>query len=472
MSESVAMRKQFPTGSAYVEELKAYVKLKDPDHIEFHQAVDEVLSSLAPVFEEDPGYVEIFKILVEPERIIMFRVPWQDDRGEIQVNRGFRVQFNSALGPYKGGLRFHPGVNLSVTKFLAFEQIFKNSLTTLSMGGAKGGSDFDPKNKSEAEVMRFCQSYMNELFRHIGPTIDVPAGDMGVDIREIGWLFGQYKRLTGSFAAATITQKDVLIQGSHIRPEATGYGEVYFAEEALKCSASATGSPGRQDRKRLRGLRCIISGKGNVSQYTVEKLLHSGAIPIAMSDTTGYIVEPDGITEAQLKAIMELKEREGYLDEYCKFPCASSKAIYVPGKKVWEIPCDLAFPSATENEIDGDDAHTLIKGGCFGVFEGANMPSNEDAIRTFQQHGIIFGPSKAASAGGVSVSGLEMAQNFSFLRWRPSKVDSELRAIMKNIYHQISEAAEYYDVPGDLKSGGNIASFLNIAEAMRAQGAI
>src|SRR5512142_1264266 len=384
--------------SQYVQDLMAAVKAKNPAEPEFHQAVQEVAESLDVVLQKRPEYrkAKVLERIIEPERLIMFRVPWQDDQGNFQVNRGFRIEMNSAIGPYKGGLRFHPSVNLGILKFLAFEQVFKNSLTTLPMGGGKGGSDFDPKGKSDNEVMRFCQSFMTELARHIGPDTDVPAGDIGVGGREIGFLFGQYKRLKNEFTGV-LTGKALNWGGSLIRPEATGYGAVYFAEEMLKTR-----------RETIQGKRCTVSGSGNVAQYTVEKLYQLGAVAVSLSDSDGFIHDPKGITPDKLAFVLELKNvRRGRISEYAKkYGCE-----YVAGKRPWGVKCDCAFPSATQNEVNGDDAATLLKNGCAVVAEGANMPSTPEAIDVFLKAKILYGPGKAANAGGVATSGLEMSQN-------------------------------------------------------------
>jgi len=426
---------------------------------EFLQAVKEVLDSLGPVLEKHPEYVEarILDRIVEPERQIMFRVPWQDDKGNVHVNRGLRFEFNSALGPYKGGLRFHPTVNASILKFLGFEQVFKNSLTTLPMGGGKGGSDFDPKGKSDNEVMRFCQSFMTELCRHIGPDTDVPAGDIGVGGREIGFLFGQYKRIRNEFTGV-LTGKALNWGGSLIRPEATGYGCVYFAEEMLKTRGED-----------LNGKVCAVSGSGNVAQYTVEKLNQLGAKVVSLSDSSGTIHDPDGIDDEKLAFVLDLKNvRRGRIKEYAdKFG-----AKYLEGQLPWDIKCDCAFPSATQNEISGDDAKTLLKNGCTLVAEGANMPSTPGAIEQFLDKKILYGPGKAANAGGVATSGLEMSQNSLRLSWTREEVDERLHNIMIAIHKQAYEAAEEYGEPGNLVMGANIAGFVKVADAMLDQGLV
>jgi glutamate dehydrogenase (NADP+) len=435
------------------------VQRRNTGEVEFLQAVKEVLDSLGPVIDKHPEYVEarILDRIVEPERQIMFRVPWQDDKGNVRINRGFRFEFNSALGPYKGGLRFHPTVTASILKFLGFEQVFKNSLTTLPMGGGKGGSDFDPKGKSDNEVMRFCQSFMTELSRHIGPDTDVPAGDIGVGGREIGFLFGQYKRIRNEFTGI-LTGKALNWGGSLIRPEATGYGCVYFAEEMLKT---------RDDD--LNGKVCTVSGSGNVAQYTVEKLNELGAKVVSLSDSGGTIHDPDGIDAEKLAFVMDLKNvRRGRIKEYAdKFG-----AKYLEGKRPWSIKCDCAFPSATQNEISGDDAKTLLKNGCNLVAEGANMPSTPEAIDQFVAKKIMYGPGKAANAGGVATSGLEMSQNSIRLSWTREEVDERLHNIMIAIHKQAYDAAEEYGQPSNLVMGANIAGFVKVADAMLDQGLV
>jgi len=432
---------------------------RNPGEVEFLQAVKEVLDSLGPVLEKHPEYVDarILDRIVEPERQIMFRVPWQDDRGNVRVNRGFRFEFNSALGPYKGGLRFHPTVNASILKFLGFEQIFKNSLTTLSMGGGKGGSDFDPKGKSDNEVMRFCQSFMTELFRHIGPNTDVPAGDIGVGGREIGFMFGQYKRLANEFTGV-FTGKALNWGGSLIRPEATGYGCVYFAEEMLKTRG-----------ENFEGKVCTVSGSGNVAQYTTEKLNQLGAKVVSLSDSSGTIYDPDGIDAEKLAFVLDLKNvRRGRIREYAE----KYGAEYLEGKRPWGIKCHCAFPSATQNEIDGDDARTLLQNGCNLVAEGANMPSTPEAIEQFLDKKILYGPGKAANAGGVATSGLEMSQNAMMMSWMREEVDRRLHNIMIAIHKQCYEAAQEYGQPGNLVMGANIAGFVKVADAMLDQGLV
>ncbi|MGB2806463.1 MAG: NADP-specific glutamate dehydrogenase [Sedimentisphaerales bacterium] len=432
---------------------------RNPGEVEFHQAVKEVLDSLGPVLDKHPEYVDakILDRIVEPERQIMFRVPWHDDKGNVHVNRGFRFEFNSALGPYKGGLRFHPTVNASILKFLGFEQVFKNSLTTLPMGGGKGGSDFDPKGKTDNEVMRFCQSFMTELFRHVGPNTDVPAGDIGVSGREIGFMFGQYKRLRNEFTGI-LTGKALNWGGSLIRPEATGYGCVYFAEEMLKTRG-----------ENFVGKVCTVSGSGNVAQYTVEKLNQLGAKAVSLSDSNGTIYDPDGINDEKLAFVLDLKNiRRGRIKEYAE----KFGVEYLDGKRPWGIKCDCAFPSATQNEIDADDAKTLLKNGCILVAEGANMPSTPEAIEQYLANKILYGPAKAANAGGVATSGLEMSQNSLRLSWTREEVDERLHNIMIAIHKQCYEAAEEYGQAGNLVMGANIAGFVKVADAMLDQGLV
>ncbi len=445
---------------SYATDVLDLVTRRNPAEPEFHQAVKEVLESLAPVLERHPEYEEarILERLTEPERVLMFRVPWQDDKGRFQVNRGFRIEFNSAIGPYKGGLRLHPTVYIGILKFLAFEQVFKNSLTTLPMGGGKGGSDFDPKGKSDGEVMRFCQSFMTELQRHIGPNTDVPAGDIGVGGREIGFMFGQYKRLRNEFTGV-LTGKALNWGGSLIRPEATGYGCVYFAQNML-----ATRNDG------FEGKTCVISGSGNVAQYTIEKLNELGAKAVTLSDSNGYIYDPDGIDAEKLAYVMELKNvYRGRIRQYAeRFP----KAQYVDGQRPWNVPCDCAFPSATQNEINGDDARALVKNGCKVVAEGANMPTDPEGVDVFLQAGLLYGPGKAANAGGVAVSGLEMAQNAMHTNWTRAEVDQRLKDIMEAIHTQASGAAAEYGCPGNYVAGANIAGFVKVADAMLDQGLV
>jgi glutamate dehydrogenase (NADP+) len=449
----------------YTSKIMAEVKAKNPAEPEFHQAVQEVAESLSVVFERHPQYREakILERIVEPERVLMFRVPWQDDKGQIHVNRGFRIQMNSAIGPYKGGLRFHPTVNLGILKFLAFEQVFKNSLTTLPMGGGKGGSDFDPKGKSDNEVMRFCQSFMSELFRHIGPDTDVPAGDIGVGGREIGFLFGQYRRLRNEFSGV-LTGKGLNWGGSLIRPEATGYGTVYFAEEMLKTR-----------NENLKGKVALVSGSGNVAQYTVEKLLDLGAKPITLSDSNGIVHDEAGIDREKLAFVMDLKNvRRGRIKEYAD----KYKARYIPVdpkldyNPLWNIKAQCAFPSATQNEINAKDAANLLKNGVYVVAEGANMPSTLDATKTFLEHKILYGPAKAANAGGVATSGLEMSQNSQRLSWTRKEVDDKLHDIMVKIHRTCFDTAQRFGTPGNLVNGANIGGFLKVADAMMDQGLI
>jgi len=446
---------------SYIDDVMELVLKRNPAEPEFHQAVKEVLDSIKPAVDRHPEFKEnrILERLVEPERVIMFRVPWIDDKGKVQVNRGFRIQFNSAIGPYKGGLRFHPTVYLGILKFLAFEQIFKNALTTLPMGGGKGGSDFDPKGKSDNEVMRFCQSFMNELFRHIGPDTDVPAGDIGVGGREIGYLFGQYKKLRNEFTGV-LTGKVLNWGGSLIRPEATGYGCVYFAQNMLKTRGDS-----------IEGKTCLVSGSGNVAQYTVEKLNQLGAKAITLSDSDGTIYDPAGIDAEKLAFVLELKNvRRGRIKEYAdKFKGVQ----YFPGKKPWKVAkCDCAFPSATQNEIDADDAQALVKNGCFLVAEGANMPSTPAAVDIFHENGVLFAPGKAANAGGVAVSGLEMAQNAQHTNWTREEVDRRLQEIMNAIHQQAYETADEYGYPGNYVIGANIAGFMKVATSMLDQGVV
>ncbi|MEV8536830.1 NADP-specific glutamate dehydrogenase [Streptomyces sp. NPDC051211] len=439
--------------------LRADTERRNPAQPEFHQAVREVLDTLAPVFAARPELAEpgLLERLVEPERQIIFRVPWQDDRGRVHVNRGYRVEFNSALGPYKGGLRFHPSVDIGVVKFLGFEQIFKNALTGLGIGGGKGGSDFDPRGRSDAEVMRFCQSFMTELHRHIGEHTDVPAGDIGVGGREIGYLFGQYRRITNRWEAGVLTGKGRGWGGSAIRPEATGYGSVLFAAEMLDVRGTA-----------LDGQTAVVSGSGNVALHTIEKLQQLGANPLTASDSQGYVVDDKGIDLALLRQIKEVER--GRISEYAARRGTSAR--YVEGGRVWEVPADVAFPSATQNELGADDARTLIRNGVRAVSEGANMPTTPEAVRLLQEAGVAFGPGKAANAGGVAVSALEMSQNASRTAWAPERVEEELTAIMRSIHAVSYETAERYGAPGDYVTGANIAGFERVADAMLAQGVI
>lgn len=445
--------------SKAVEAFMADVTAKNPSEPEFHQAVQEVVESVMPVVEANPIYkqAKILERMVEPERQLMFRVPWVDDKGQVQVNRGFRIEMNSAIGPYKGGLRFHPSVNLGILKFLAFEQVFKNSLTTLPMGGGKGGSDFDPKGKSDMEVMRFCQAFMSELFRHIGANTDVPAGDIGVGGREIGYLFGQYKKLRNEFVGV-LTGKALNWGGSLIRPEATGYGAVYFAEEMLNFKNDS-----------LKGKVCAVSGSGNVAQYTVEKVLHFGGTCVSLSDSNGTIVDMNGIDAEKLAFVMELKnERRGRIREYCdKFKGAE----YLEGKRPWGIKCDVAFPSATQNEVNEDDAKTLVANGCKCVSEGANMPTIPAGVDVFMGAKIAYGPGKAANAGGVATSGLEMSQNAQHLSWTREEVDAKLHGIMKSIHSMCIEHGKEDGFVNYVK-GANIGGFLKVADSMLNQGVV
>lgn len=443
----------------YLDKIYEQVVRKDPGEKEFQQAVHEVLYSLQPVLEEHPEYQKqaIMERLLEPERILQFRIPWMDDQGNYQVNRGFRIEFNSALGPYKGGLRFHPTVNLSILKFLAFEQIFKNSLTTLPMGAGKGGSDFDPKGKSDNEVMKFCQSFMTELSRHIGKDTDVPAGDIGVGAREIGFLYGQYKRLRNE-SAGILTGKGLNWGGSLVRTEATGYGAVYFAQEMLST---------RDDS--LEGKICTVSGSGNVAQYTVQKLLQLGAKPVTLSDSNGFIYDKEGIDEEKLHWVIELKNiRRGRIREYADH----FGAEYHDGKRPWSVPCAAAFPSATQNEIDKSDAEELLGNNCFVISEGANMPSTTDAVELFLEKKVLYGPGKAANAGGVAVSGLEMSQNAMRLGWSFEEVDKRLQNIMHTIHKHAFEAAQRYNDPGNYVLGANAAGFVKVADSMIDQGLV
>ena len=452
--------------SVYVKNLMAEVKAKNPAEPEFHQAVEEVAESLQLVLEQRPEYrsAKILERIIEPERVLMFRVPWQDDQGTYRINRGFRIQMNSAIGPYKGGLRFHPSVNLGILKFLAFEQVLKNSLTTLPMGGGKGGSDFDPKGKSDGEVMRFCQSFMTELFRHIGPDTDVPAGDIGVGGREIGFLFGQYRRLRNEFSGV-LTGKGLNWGGSLIRPEATGYGAVYFASEML-------GTRGQT----LEGKTCLVSGSGNVSQYTVEKLLQLKAKPVTLSDSAGYIYDEAGITSEKLAFVMDLKNvRRGRIKEYAD---RFKGVVYTPAdpkldhNPLWTHKAQCAFPSATQNEINGFDAARLLRAGVYVVAEGANMPTTLDGVKVFLDAGILYGPGKAANAGGVATSGLEMSQNSMRMSWSREEVDNRLHLIMKSIHRACRETADLFGTPGNYVNGANIAGFLKVADAMIDQGLV
>jgi len=450
----------------YVFSLVEQVKAKNPSEPEFHQAVQEVVDSLSLVLERYPEYrsAKILERIVEPERVLMFRVPWMDDQGEIHVNRGFRIEMNSAIGPYKGGLRFHPSVNLGILKFLAFEQVFKNSLTTLPLGGGKGGSDFDPKGKSDNEVMRFCQSFMTELFRHIGPDTDVPAGDIGVGGREIGYLFGQYKRLKNEFTGV-LTGKGLNWGGSRIRPEATGYGAVYFAAEMLTTR-----------KQTLEGKTCLVSGSGNVAQYTVEKINQLGGKAVTLSDSTGYIYDEAGIDAKKLAFVMELKnEKRGRIKDYAD---EFKGVVYTPldpsmdYNPLWNNKAHCAFPSATQNEINNIDAQNLVKNGVYVVSEGANMPTTFDGVKVFLDAGILYAPGKAANAGGVATSGLEMAQNSMRLPWTREEVDNRLRMIMIDIHTTCVLVAERFGTPGNYVNGANIGGFLKVADAMLDQGLV
>ena len=431
---------------------------KNAHEKEFLQAVTEVFGSLETVIAAEPKYEKyaLLERIVEPERVIQFRVPWVDDAGRFRVNRGFRVQFNSAIGPYKGGLRLHPSVNLGILKFLGFEQVFKNALTTLPMGGGKGGSDFDPKGKSDNEVMRFCQSFMTELFRHIGPDTDVPAGDIGTGAREIGFLFGQYKRLANEFTGV-LTGKGLTWGGSLIRPEATGYGLIYFADAMLRTAGDG-----------FAGKTCVVSGSGNVAQFAVQKLQQLGAKVVTLSDSNGYIHDPDGIDAEKLAYVMELKNvRRGRISEYAtKYPTAT----YVPGAKPWGEKCDCAFPCATQNELDAEAAQTLVANGCRLVAEGANMPCTIEAVEVFQKAGVLYAPGKASNAGGVATSGLEMCQNSARLAWTADEVDARLKGIMAAIHDNAYATAERYGKKGDYLFGANVAGFVKVADAMIAQG--
>lgn len=446
--------------NAYISEVLASVKARNGHEGEFLQAVDEVLVSLEPVVNQMPEIQKhsILERMVEPERVIMFRIPWVNDAGKVCVNRGYRVQFNSAIGPYKGGLRFHPSVNLSILKFLGFEQVFKNSLTTLPMGGGKGGSDFDPKGKSDGEVMRFCQSLMTELYRHIGADTDVPAGDIGVGGREIGYMFGQYKRLSNEFTGV-LTGKGLAYGGSLIRPEATGYGCVYFAENMLAVKGDG-----------FKGKVCSVSGSGNVAQYAVEKLNELGAKVVTLSDSDGFIYDADGIDAEKLAYVMEIKNvKRARISEYVK---KYSKATYTAGERPWSVKVDCAFPCATQNEISGTDAAALVKNGCKLVAEGANMPSTPEAIEAFQKAKILYAPGKASNAGGVATSGLEMSQNSLRLSWSREEVDTRLKGIMKSIHDNSFAASKQFGDEGNYVMGANVAGFLKVANAMIAHGVV
>jgi len=441
-----------------VEEVYKLVVRKNPKEPEFHQAVREVLFSIIPLLDKHPIYIDakILERIVEPERQIIFRVPWIDDKGEIQVNRGFRIEFNSALGPYKGGLRFHKSVYAATIKFLGFEQTFKNALTGLIMGGGKGGSDFDPKGKSDGEVMRFCQSFMNELYRYIGEYTDVPAGDIGVSAREIGYLFGQYKKITNRYEAGAITGKGLKYGGSLVRTEATGYGATFFVEEMLKVKNES-----------FEGKTCVVSGSGNVAIYTVEKIHQLGGKVIAVSDSNGYVIDPKGIDVELLKQLKEVERRR--IKDYTIY---HKDAIYKENGSIWEIPCQIAMPSATENELNKDDAEMLVKNGVIAVGEGANMPCTPEAVNVFLKGGVLFGPAKAASAGGVATSGLEMEQNASLSRWDFEYTEQRLKKIMQNIFQNCKQTAEEFGSPQNYVMGANIAGFKKVADAMLELGVI
>ncbi len=442
----------------YMLQVLETVKRRNAAEPEFVQAVTEVFESLEPVIDARPDFVEagILERIVEPERMVTFRVPWVDDSGKVQVNRGFRVQFNSAIGPYKGGIRLHPSVYSGIIKFLGFEQVFKNSLTSLPMGGGKGGSDFDPKGKSDREIMAFCQSFIAELYRHIGANCDVPAGDIGVGAREIGYMFGYYKKLTGQFEGV-LTGKGIPYGGSLARTEATGFGVCYFADEMFKANG-----------KSFAGSTVVISGSGNVAIYACQKATALGGKVVAMSDSNGYVYDPEGIDLAAIKDIKEV--RRARIKEYVNY---RPNAKYTEGcSGIWTIPCDVALPCATQNEINEESAKALVKNGCWAVVEGANMPSTPEAIATYQSNGLLFGPAKAANAGGVSVSGLEMTQNSMRLSWTFEEVDERLHGIMKNIFKACDDAARTYGMEGNYQAGANIAGFLKVAEAMKAQGCV
>ena len=432
---------------------------RNPGETEFHQAVREVLESIGPVLGKHPEYAEskVIERICEPERQIIFRVPWEDDNGEVHINRGFRVEFNSALGPYKGGLRFHPSVYLGIVKFLGFEQIFKNSLTGLPIGGAKGGADFDPKGKSDREIMRFCQSFMTELYRHLGEHTDVPAGDTGVGQREIGFLFGQYKRITNRYESGVITGKGLVYGGAQVRTEATGYGCAFFVEEMLRARGTS-----------FDGKRVVVSGSGNVAIYTIEKVQQLGGRVVACSDSSGYVVDEKGIDLDLLKQVKEVERAR--IEVYAKR--RGGDAIFIPGRSVWEVPCEVAMPSATQNEITGRDAERLVRNGCIAVGEGANMPTTPEGIRIFQDAGVAFGPGKAANAGGVATSALEMQQNASRDSWSFEFSEQRLRDIMRDIHARCLATAEEYGMPGNYVAGANIDGFKRVADAMLALGLI
>lgn len=441
-----------------IEEIYQNVVAKNPAEKEFHQAVYEVLESIIPLLEKYPVYLEskVVERIVEPERVIMFRVPWVDDKGEIQVNRGFRVEFNSALGPYKGGLRFHESVYLGIIKFLGFEQIFKNSLTGLMMGGGKGGSDFNPKGKSDNEIMKFCQSFMTELYRHIGEHTDVPAGDIGVGGREIGYLFGQYKRITNKYEAGVLTGKGLSYGGSLVRTEATGYGAVFFTDEMLKARGES-----------FEGKTCVVSGSGNVAIYTVEKIHQLGGKVVAVSDSSGYVYDKKGIDLELLKQLKEIERRR--IRDYVNY---HKDAVYKEKGNIWEIPCQVAMPSATQNELNGEDANSLVKNGCIAVGEGANMPCTPEAVDIFINNNVSFGPGKATNAGGVATSGLEMQQNASRDKWTFEYTEERLKQIMVNIFNTCNETAEEFGHKGNYVVGANISGFKKVADAMLALGVI
>ncbi len=442
----------------YIEEVLQQVVEQNPDQPEFHQAVEEVLRTLAPIIENNEAFYRknaLLERMVTPERMIVFRVPWMDDQGNMRINKGYRVQFNNAIGPYKGGIRFHPSVNLSVMKFLGFEQTFKNSLTGLAMGGAKGGANFDPKGKSDREIMAFCQSFMTELYKYIGADRDVPAGDIGVGAREIGYMFGQYRRIRDTFEGV-LTGKGLSYGGSIGRKEATGYGLLYMTQEMLKCNGHD-----------IKGKTVAVSGAGNVAIYAIEKAWQMGAKPVTCSDSTGWIYDPEGIDLAVLKQVKEVQRSR--LTEYAK---ARPNAVYHEGKGVWSVKCDVALPCATQNELLLDDAKALVANGCIAVCEGANMPTSMDATKYLQQSGVLFVPGKAANAGGVATSGLEMSQNSQRLSWSLEEVDQKLHTIMVNIFHNMDDAAKAYGMEGNYVAGANIAGFLKVADAMIAQGAI
>ncbi len=456
------MSETMTAGSSVQQKIDSFMQkviARNPGEKEFHQAVLEVAETVIPFIEQNPQYAKerILERMVEPERAIIFRVPWIDDKGEYQINRGFRIQMNSAIGPYKGGLRFHPTVYIGILKFLAFEQVFKNSLTTLPMGGGKGGSDFDPKGKSDNEVMRFCQSFMTELYRHIGHDMDVPAGDIGVGGREVGYLFGQYKRLRGEFTGI-LTGKGPQFGGSLIRPEATGYGCVYFTEEMLKTKGQS-----------VKGKTVVISGSGNVAQYAAEKVIHLGGKVVTLSDSEGYIFDKDGISIEKLAFIMDLKNnRRGRIKEYA----AKYKCDFVAGKTPWEVKCDIALPCATQNELNGEDAAMLLKNGCIAVAEGANMPSTPEAAEVFIKNGTLFAPGKASNAGGVAVSGLEMSQNSLRLSWTRDEVDQRLHKIMSDIHQTCAKYGKEANGTINYVKGANIGGFVKVADAMIAQGLV